>query len=641
MKDTKIGAGARLRAFASKKLLSKPRARRYIDPKLGVEGFFRAIGKRRVDYVVLRWFDILPRVEPGEDLDLLVADSDLDTITDYLTGSPKNGIPCDLYTSSGLPGTDFRGISYYPEPLARSILENAVLQGEYIRVPDTRHHFLSLAYHAVYHKGLASGIPTREQGPAARKPKDHDYLSELAELATRSALTPVDLTLEGLDDILGDLGWRPTRDALEKLSARNAWVHKRYFDEDDTLPVWWRGLAVFFVREHGIPYLDEIRAIIKDQSGYVIMEELPLEGSARETVTKNVRGGSWGKGAFSQSGGLPAHLLILYDCYPVEPCAETRKDNPGLTNERNLELKRKIRKHGNAGKKREEQSNIVHSTDNAAQAISVIEMVMGDSLQKIESAARAMYEAFTTPYPVIRNLCRNVRRAKVELVDYKGRRAVCKTYLPGREKYLENEARAREIGEGLPEIVPILERGPNYLVLEYIEDAKITHKSLFPLFLRHKYLPLWVTRRVREVIRHYRARGYGLIDFSASSLMVDAEQRVHLIDFEFFQPGDGPSESLVGCWAWYGIPDSLTVNKPLFRAMNKNPYKVAWLSRTGIPRFIAARDFPSFVYFFFQMVMGFALIASRLLTPLARMAQKAGALLKRAAKKAVRLVLRF
>lgn len=123
--------------------------------------------------------------------------------------------------------------------------------------------------------------------------------------------------------------------------------------------------------------------------------------------------------------------------------------------------------------------------------------------------------------------------------------------------------------------------------------------------------------------------------------MVDAGQRVHLIDFEFFQYGYDPSEPLVGCWAWYGIPEYLAIKKPLFRAMNKNPYKVAWLSRTGIPRFIAARDFPNVVYFFFQMILGIALILTRLSDPVSKMAGKASSVFKRALKKAVRIALKL
>ena len=51
--------------------------RRYIHPKLGVEGFFKELKKNDISYCVLRWFETLPLVEEGEDIDILVADKDI------------------------------------------------------------------------------------------------------------------------------------------------------------------------------------------------------------------------------------------------------------------------------------------------------------------------------------------------------------------------------------------------------------------------------------------------------------------------------------------------------------------------------------------------------------------------------------
>jgi len=638
MATKSTGILSRVRRFAAaKKVL---RARRFVDPRLTVEDFFRELSRLGVRYVVLRWFDILPRIEPGEDIDILVADEDLDRLDSLMTGTSRSGIPCDIYTPGGLPGTDFNGIAYYPGQLAKSILDNSVLQNGFISVPDVRHHFLSLAYHAAYHKGRSSRIPARGEEPDLR-PSDHDYAGLLEALAAKAGITLRDVTLEGLDECLDSMGWRPTRDALEKLSAKNAWVRKYFFDAEEKLPAWWHGLSLYFIREEGMPYLEAIREVINNLSGFCIVDELSLSGDAKEMITKNIRGGNWGKGPYPKSGGLPAHIFILYDCHPVEPNAELRANHPGLTNGRAFALKNKIRDVANRDKGRGEHRNIVHSTDNAAQARDALAMVMPDALPEIEAKIRGLSHSFETPYPVVKTLSRNVRRAKVELVEYKGGLAVCKTFIPGREKYLEHEVLAREVGANLPEIVPILERGPNYLILEYVKDAKIEHKSLFPLFVRGKFLPLWVTKRVREIIRHYRKAGYALIDFSASSLMVDAAQNVKMIDFEFFQPGDGPSESLVGCWAWYGVPSSFKGDKPLFRAMNANPYKVYWLSRTGIPRFIAARDFPDFVYFFFQMVSGIYVLWLRVHERLKKIWRVFTSFAKRAVKKAVRVALRM
>ncbi|MET0429416.1 MAG: hypothetical protein ABW026_13070, partial [Microvirga sp.] len=85
----------------------RPSPRRYVPASLGVEGFLRALRDRGTRYVVLRWFEALPRVEPGEDIDILVADADLAGLADLL--DDEDGIiPCDIYTATGMPGTAYR-----------------------------------------------------------------------------------------------------------------------------------------------------------------------------------------------------------------------------------------------------------------------------------------------------------------------------------------------------------------------------------------------------------------------------------------------------------------------------------------------------------------------------------------------------
>ncbi len=68
--------------------------------------------------------------------------------------------PVDVYSATGLPGADFRAMPYFPPYLADELLDRAVIHRGLCRVPAPREHFLSLAYHALYHKGGDSGIPS-------------------------------------------------------------------------------------------------------------------------------------------------------------------------------------------------------------------------------------------------------------------------------------------------------------------------------------------------------------------------------------------------------------------------------------------------------------------------------------------------
>ena len=104
----------------------------------------------------------------GEDLDLLVDDDSLAAVRDVLESGP--GIQAvDLYSVCGAPGADYRKLPYYPPYLAEQLLERSVPHRDVCSVPSPRDHFLSLAYHAVYHKGTASGLPLDAQVEANRQ----------------------------------------------------------------------------------------------------------------------------------------------------------------------------------------------------------------------------------------------------------------------------------------------------------------------------------------------------------------------------------------------------------------------------------------------------------------------------------------
>ncbi|MFQ3789818.1 hypothetical protein [Halomonas sp. A29] len=208
--------------------------RRYIDGRRGVAGFLETLQEREIDYVVLRWFETLPHVEPDEDVDILVADEDAEKLAACVSVNRRSkDIPCDIYSVSGLPGTDHHQGSYYPAAKARQMLDNAVRVNGLVRVPAADEHFLSLSYHAVYHKGYLSGIPSEhsERNAKVVVPKDHDYRGILEALQGQSshASLALSMTLECLDEFLNGLGWRPDPDTLKRLSKRNQWIGDNFF----------------------------------------------------------------------------------------------------------------------------------------------------------------------------------------------------------------------------------------------------------------------------------------------------------------------------------------------------------------------------------------------------------------------------
>ena len=95
------------------------------------------------------------------------------------------------------------------------------------RVPAAEDHFLSLAYHAVYQKGLKSGLPTRYSHLRSDGEPEHDYAGVLTQLAAATGST-VEIDMEGLSDHLTRSGWAPDDATIDKLAQHNPWVSAHY-----------------------------------------------------------------------------------------------------------------------------------------------------------------------------------------------------------------------------------------------------------------------------------------------------------------------------------------------------------------------------------------------------------------------------
>jgi hypothetical protein len=217
--------GKIFRRITGRRVRKPPRS---IPDRLGVEGFFAELRDRHVRYVVLRWFERLPYVRPGSDVDLLIHDDDIATVEALLTDE-KQDVKCDLYSVGGLRGTMYRakgreldGVPYFPRDRAAAVLDHADVRDIY-RVPNPEDHFLSLAYHAVYQKGPKSGVPSRYPEIVPDPSPKHDHKTILAELGQKAKID-VPIEMEALDAYLAGRGWRPSDQAIEALRPHNPWI---------------------------------------------------------------------------------------------------------------------------------------------------------------------------------------------------------------------------------------------------------------------------------------------------------------------------------------------------------------------------------------------------------------------------------
>jgi hypothetical protein len=386
------GAGPSLMTFKVRRPRPYNGVRRFIPHQLGVYGFLYGLQTAGVRHAVLRWFESLPQVAPDEDLDLLVADAALEQVRAMLDQGP--GIqPVDLYSVTGLPGSDFRSMPYFPPYLAEELLDRAVIHRGLCNVPAPREHFLSLAYHALYHKGTESRIPATSGKRSKSGKSDHDYVEVITRLGAEVGVN-TEATLKGLDSCLDSYGWRPPHDMLIRLSRRNRWVRsllrhpEKEANTDDRL-------AVFLLREEGMRRggVEKASRLIENY-GFEVKATHVLDERTSATVARSVRGGNWGRGPWPVSGGPPVAAIVAYDPSPIVPSRRDRKRFPFIANARLL-CKEQLRDAFNDGYPKDQHCNVIHSSDNGREAMDYLRVILPDGARDVggevptQSAARA------------------------------------------------------------------------------------------------------------------------------------------------------------------------------------------------------------------------------------------------------------
>jgi len=393
--------GGRRRWLLASRVLRHKICRRgslhFIPHEGGLTGFFQQLNERRERYVVLRWFDSLPEIEPDEDVDLLVADDSLPALLQIVESRPGI-LPCDVYSESGLARSAFCGTPYYPPEMARKILDSAVRHKDLVQVPNRGAYFHSLAYHAVYHKGSRANLAQDDPAPQGKK-SSHDFAGILGQMADELGIH-VDISLPGLHDYLQASGWGPSPEMLARLAVvhrSNRWLksiagglapHVR--DE---------GLAVFVLREEAVRrgFQDQIVDLLQ-QDGFEVLATRVLSASQRKFSAARTRGGNWLAGKdFDRSGGVPAAAVVVYDREPIPLTRRQLRRFPKRTNAR-IFAKERIRDAIIAQLPASQGFNALHSSDNAAEAWHLIEVLAPELLDEVRAHLRRMHRS-PTPTP--------------------------------------------------------------------------------------------------------------------------------------------------------------------------------------------------------------------------------------------------
>ena len=358
----------------------------FLSSDVGVKGFLEYLRKEKINYVVLKFYEKLPKLHrEGGDLDILVADDDEEKIRDFISQHPGT-IGIDIFSAFS-PGR--HGIPYYPPPLARKILKNAIDGPGGSRIPGPKEAFLSFAYHVLYHDGADTGVPSGLPGIEINKYPKNDYAGALARMAKALKIN-VEITMEGLDEYLSREEWRPMRDTLAIIAERNEWVRKRFFSAK---PVKEIGLGVFVLRrspdgKNLMPLL--LSAIEKEK--FAVIRKKEFDKSEQENASKYLRGGNWAekKGLNRNGAFLPVAVVVVMDMHFVY----FGKRGEGIGGYSRLRaLKEKLRKRFYRA-----EASLVHSTDNTHEAWDYIEICFPEEVQMIRREVEQIGENIKLPF---------------------------------------------------------------------------------------------------------------------------------------------------------------------------------------------------------------------------------------------------
>ena len=568
--------------YAKRILGIPPGPRRYLRAGMSVDRFFDELNARGASYAVLRWFDDLPKVERGEDIDLLLADESMAILESLTRGTPPFPVTqkLDVYTVSGLPGTNFHAMPYLSRSLAARVAAGAILLRDRYRVPASRDHFDSMAFHAVYHKGWASGLPEEVgETPMLAKP-DHDYTTVLGALAADNKID-VEISLRGLDRYFESAGMRPASDTLERFQEVNPWLEgelDRVRPDVGDLT----GLIIYVVREKAEGWRDDIVAAL-DAQGFEILKTFPLTAAQRTAATAAIRGGNWGRGPFRESGGTPTSVIVAYDL-------AWRQGKDPLMNPRAVGAKRVARNLVATHVGSPDAFNPLHSTDNGWQSLEYLEVFADPKLVKeIEKSVASLVAGITSPWPVVRTLGEQGRRARVDLVEHpKHGTSVYKIFRPGAHGSWEREVAARSVMADSDLVPPLLDSGQNWILSTFYGDTAGHILRRLP-GSREGQLRFKDARRLRAFVDLLRERGHYMLDLTTHNVVTDPVAGMKILDLEFFvaYPGEvpplGQDSSILGIPGTFGDPAASPVWPTRTNWHNAVTRSLFRRSITGVP----------------------------------------------------------
>ena len=348
--------------------------------------FLKALNEAGICYVVLRWFEDIPRTPEAEramrqDVDLLVDSFAIEGVCRVAARFPGD-VKFDFYSQTGRSGTAFKKYPYYPPVLANEILAHRRFHEDGFFVPSPQGHFKSLAYHLVYHKGIASGIPTGCEVVTDPSPA-RDYLRAMETLATECSIPlPAPITLLALHEYLKSEQWSMPHDLMVRWPQQHAWMHWLIRYEEEIVAQGAKdfpGLTVFLLRSDALEPAMMVKAEERLRTKFKILKTEVLSPAQVQRVMRSVRGGNWIEHK-KTTLVEPRLALMCEDRQPRIMAADhpLRRKYPLVKNE-NVFLKNDVRAELNAMFPITPKRIAIHGSDNEIEAQHFLKAIYGEA----------------------------------------------------------------------------------------------------------------------------------------------------------------------------------------------------------------------------------------------------------------------
>ncbi len=332
------------------------------------QAFFSWLDENRFRYAVLRGYQNMgehPRRGGKDDVDILVEDRAVEAVAQFCRGVPKRlGLKCDIYSVSAGRGADFVGGAYFPETLARAILENRMRWQDAFYVPCDRDLYASLLFHLAYQKAEACKADALDP-LAFRTYKRYAFVKALAQRLGQ----PYDLSLFDMHRLLAAQGYGIDQPRLARtLQNQFKQLFKSRFFALLAAMANPGELNLFVLRAKAVrrgfrqAMLDEIA------KHYTLIAVRDIPWLTRLTKAKYMRGNKW------RWGGWPVVAVVVFDPAPQWRTAdECDQEHPLVFNRRQF-FKRELRDRIISAGRLYHKDNALHSTDNEAEAVGHLDL---------------------------------------------------------------------------------------------------------------------------------------------------------------------------------------------------------------------------------------------------------------------------